>query len=214
VQELGRLAEVFVDALFDQLAVAVIGCLQRCRVAAHLLGQTLDGGGAGIFGLAGDSRLVAVLHAAVGLFAAGDIPAAVAAGAGDGVADRVLIAPLVDDALAAVVDDEAGLVVDADAAGQARVHDLHGGMLVVERADLLGSRQTVADVAVRHVAEVMCDGVARDHFLVAGIAAGRKKYDVEQRVSEQIVIRLTQYILGDFVVNAVFGPVQIRSEMI
>ena len=47
-----------------------------------------------------------------------------------------------------------------------------------------------------------------------GIAAGRKKYDVEQRVSEQIVIRLTQYILGDFVVNAVFGPVQIRSEMI
>ena len=47
-----------------------------------------------------------------------------------------------------------------------------------------------------------------------GIAAGRKKYNVEQRVSEQIVIRLTQYILGDFVVNAVFGPVQIRSEMI
>ena len=185
VQELGRLAEVLVNTLFDQLAVAVIGRLQRRRVAAHLLGQTLDGGGAGILGLAGDRGLVAILHAAVGLLAAGDVPAAVAAGAGDGVADRVLIAPLVDDTLAAVVDDEAGLAVDADAAGQARVHDLHGRVLVVERADLLGGRQTVADVAVRHVAEVVRDGVARDHFLVAGIAAGRED-DASSRVEREL----------------------------
>ena len=185
VQELGRLAEVLVDAFFDQLAVAVIGRLQCRRVAAHFLGQPLDGGGAGILGLAGDRGLVAVLYAAVGLLAAGDVPAAVAAGAGDGVADRVLVAPLVDDALAAVVDDEAGLIVDADAAGQTRVHDLHGRVLVVERADLLGGRQTVADVAVRHVAEVVRDGVARDHFLVAGIAAGRED-DASSRVEREL----------------------------
>ena len=174
MQEFSRLAEVLVNTLFDQLAVAVIGRLQRRRVAAHLFGQPLNGGRAGILGLTGGSGLVAILHAAVGLFAAGDVPAAVAAGAGDGVADRVLIAPLIDDALAAVVDDEAGLVVDADTVGQARVHDLHGRVLEVACADLLGGRQTVADVAVRHVAEVVRDGIARDHFLIAGIAAGRE----------------------------------------
>ena len=47
-------------------------------------------------------------------------------------------------------------------------------MLEVARAKLLGGRQTVADVAVRHVAEVVRGGVARDHFLIAGIAAGRE----------------------------------------
>ena len=71
--------------------------------------------------IAGDRGLVAVLYAAVGLLAAGDVPAAVAAGAGDGVADRVLVAPLVDDALAAVVDDRAsGRLDEPERRGEGR----------------------------------------------------------------------------------------------
>ena len=45
-------------------------------------------------------------------------------------------------------------------------------MLIVERADLLGGHEAFADVAARDVAEVVRNGVAAAHLLVAGVAAG------------------------------------------
>ena len=82
VQELGGLAEVLVDALLDQLAVAVIGGLEHGGVDLYLLGQLLDAVGDGVAALALDRLLEAVLHSGVRLVAAGDVPAAVAARAG------------------------------------------------------------------------------------------------------------------------------------
>ena len=172
MEELRGLAEVIIMPLGNHLTVTVIGGTEHRRVTAHLLGQAFNAVRAGILGLFGHGALVAELHAAVGLLAAGDVPAAVAAASGDGVADGVLIAPLVHNTLAPVVHDQAGLVVDADTAGQAGVNHLYGRMLIVERADLFRRHKPVAHVALGGIAEVVGYRVAGHHFLVSAVAAG------------------------------------------
>ena len=172
MEELRGLAEIIVMPLGNHLTVAVIGGAEHRRVTAHLLSQALNAVSAGVLGLLGHGALIAELHAAVRLLAAGDVPAAVAAASGDGVADGVLIAPLVHNALAPVVHDQAGLVIDADAAGQAGINHLHGRMLIVEGADLFRRHKPVAHVALRGVAEIVGYRVAGHHLLVSAVAAG------------------------------------------
>ncbi len=47
-------------------------------------------------------------------------------------------------------------------------------MLIVERADLRRCRKPIADISVRHVAEIVRHGITCNHFLVARIAARRQ----------------------------------------